>query len=271
MSMMSKNNENIYGYTGKKTPNFNFVSQSLQSSIKKQTFDLKPKPVIIKNDKPTELLIKSLIFRHNLSDNLVILNIENENLNFNQEIKNLNNLLHKKIVLELDEDIYDLYLLPHEKGISIKINTFDIYPHITVDGEKQTIEFTKNRDYNVKIFESKICFKNPEFPFHYIYEASDKYDGIFNDFIESNLPEIRPPTLYTVPSKHTKNEISFRQYISYIKTNTFINFKVDERGWVFDSFTNSYEELPNGVLLEPLPYWIYHPRCQRIEHFLQFQ
>jgi hypothetical protein len=58
----TKNNENIYGYTGKKSPNYNFVSASIQGSYKKPT-EMKPKaPIILKQDKGKECPIKKMIF-----------------------------------------------------------------------------------------------------------------------------------------------------------------------------------------------------------------
>jgi hypothetical protein len=231
---------------------------------------MKSKPVILKNDKPKELLIKKLIFKNEIQYLEILIN--ETPIQFDTIINNVQDYIQKLIQIKINEDEFIITLLPHEKGISVKINTFKIQPNIEVDGETQIIILREKNETN-KVMESKIGFKNPEFPFHYVFEPSDKYDGIFNDFVMSNLPEIRPPTLYTVPSKKTQSMISFRQHIKYIETNTFINFKVEEEGWVFDSFTESEEETekPNGVKYIPAAFWTYHPRCLRIEHLLQFQ
>lgn len=266
--MKSKNNENIYGYTGKKTPNFNFVSLSANNPIKKQ-IDLKPKPVVIKNDK-SELFIKTLFLKTTIDDPISF-NFKGENLEFDKEIKNISDIILHDIKILINDEVFYFQLLPHEKGLSIKINTYNLIPIISIDGDKETITFSQEReDRTLKVYESKINFERTDFPFYYIYEVNDKYDGIFHDFIQSNLPEIRPPTQYTVPAKQTNNEISYRQYISYIKTNTILNFKVDQTGWFLDSFSQTDEDLPNGVEIMPKYFWIYHPRCQRIEHQIRF-
>jgi hypothetical protein len=262
--IQSKNTENIYGYTGKKKPNFNFVGGNIQGIYKKPEIKKNISQITLK-DKPKELIIKSLILKNEIED------MECEKFQFNKIYENPSDFLNQSFYLIYKEQNIEFVLLQHEKGISIKINNFDIFPKIDIDGEHQSITF-KLQDHSLKIAESKFTFKNLNFPFHYIYEINQECDGIFNDFILSNLPEIRPPTNVTVPSKHTNNVISYRQYISYIKTNSFLNFKVNQSGWYVDNF--SYEEdekdLPNGVNIIPNFYWIYHPRCQRIEHLIQF-
>ena len=261
-----RNNENIYGYSGKKAPQHNFVSSNRNST------EIKPKPqVILKPAATKELLIKTLCFQSEIED-ITSLEYRDADKIFKLELgdiqKTPQDLLNKDI--QVSPGLF-AQLSQHEKGVSVKINSFEIFPSIEINGDAQTITFTK-QDNSLKVTESKIGFKNATFPLHYVFENSDQNDGIFNDFVQSNIPEIRPPTTLTVPSKRTQSVISFRQQIGYIKTRSFLNFTVGVQGWTVKNFADTEDEpnLPSGVNVLPVAYWTYHPRCTRIEHLLLF-
>lgn len=272
---LGKNNENIYGYTGKRTPSYNFASSSLQSSYKK-TMDVK-KPVVTKDEKQKELLVKSIVFSQTYEPNSeLVLFYEKDsdiiNISTTEPVDVLT-LIHQNIHCKIGENVmFEFSLLPHEKGVSIKSNSFLVHPVSKIQDETLSLCFSVSNG-KIKVVETKFSFKNPEFPFYYKYEKNPNYDDIFNDFIESNLPQIKPPSNITVPSKHTQSNISYRQFISYIKTSSLMNFKVDSSGWYIDSFTEAEDknECPSGIIFRPLPSWTWHPGGQRIEHTLQFQ
>lgn len=271
----SKNNENIYGYTGKKSPQYNFVSASIQGTYKK-TNEFKTKPqIVLKQDKTKDCPVKKLLFINESDEDITLYYIIDKNVNiipldFETAWTDILNL---PIICKTSTDDDDIHFIlnTHEKGISVCINSFELHPEIIVDGELETIIFRKN-ELDIKVVESKIGFLNTNFPFHYLFEPNRSCDDIFNDFISSHLKEIKPPSTITVPSKQTKSEISFRQYIGYIKTRTFMNFKIDSSGWYIDNFSDTDEvDLPSGVQILPLSFWTYYPRGSRIDHLLQFQ
>jgi hypothetical protein len=271
---LGKNNENIYGYTGKRSPSFNFASSSIQGSYKKPS-DMKVKAAPVKTDKEKakELFIKKISFSQNLSEqDLQIFCVDDTNM---EEVIPLENetseILNKKLQCKIGDDIvFEFVLSAHERGISIKMNSFLVHPLIQIQEDQQSFCFQKPSD--LKVFETKFGFKHSEFPFNYVYESNPKCDEIFNDFILANLAEIKPPSIVTVPAKHTQSEISYRQHISYIKTRTLMNFKVDASGWYLDSFSETEEqELPAGITIRPHPFWTFFPGGKRIEHLLQFQ
>jgi len=261
----SKNTENIYGYTGKKSPSFNFVI-SQHNQIKK---DGKIKQVVLKKEEIQENLIKKVSIKTELEH----LSLQ-ANFDFNQELINLNDYINHSFWIK-DEStadspiIVECILLQHDKGYSIKCDNFDYKFKIVSDGEYQEIWIQKEIEVNVCT--TKIQFLNPQFPFHYVYEDNPLCDAIFNDYIKSQLSEIKPPNIYILPVKNTNNQISYRQYIGYMKTYSFINFKINDRGWYIESFINENDnQLVNGVDVKYKNYWIYHPRCSRIEHLFVF-
>ena len=275
--MIGRNSENIYGYSGKRSPSFNFVSGSINSAMKKNSTETKPKNVVLK-EIPKENVMKSIIFCNGLSgkeDVQMCWSEGREAVHFGREYSEISNLFNKPLLVEWDGCVSTLILQPHEKGISVRTDNFGCGAEIEIKDNMQIITL-KPLVQGLKVVETKIQFKNPAFPFYFVYENNEKYDGIFNDFVSSNLPEIRPPTMYTVPVKVTNSQISFRQFISYIKTKSFLNFKVNQSGWYFDSFGDDpealeEEDLPSGVAIKLCPSWVYHPRGTRIEHWLQFQ
>ncbi|NDE17554.1 hypothetical protein EBZ80_21775 [bacterium] len=261
---LGKNNENIYGYTGKKTPTYNFAPS------RKAQVDLKPKPVVLRSgggtEKKRELLVNRLVWETDLD--LSVRLSEAEELP-RDIMGGLAGYLERPLILRTAGGDSACTLLPHEKGVSVRLETFDVQAVIRVDGDHETIRFVPRND-DVAVAESRIAFSNPQFPFFYIYEADGDDDGIFRDFITTNLPEIRPPAPVVVPALQTKKLVRYRQHIGYLRTSLLMNLRVDEQGWSLDSFTESGETLVNGVRIEPKPVWIYHPRGTRIEHHLYF-
>lgn len=274
---LGKNNENIYGYTGKRSPSFNFASSSIQGTYKKVNDNKQKQQVVIKTEKPKDLFIKTVLFSQSVNPGAEFILFSQEeavnSISTNENVDTsllINKTIHCKIGVDI---VFEFVLLAHEKGISVKTNSFLVHPVLKIQEDSQLICFS-SPDSKIKVVETKFSFKNPEFPFYYKYETNPKYDDIFNDFIESNLAEIKPPSNVTVVAKHTQSEISYRQYISYIKTRTLMNFKVDVSGWYIDSFTevdSDVDACPAGIIFRPLPYWTFHPGGQRIEHLLQFQ
>jgi len=183
--------------------------------------------------------------------------------------------IHSPIFLRIHDELITIQIINHEKGYSVKTEVFSFKINIQVKEDTETICFSKNiLDPEIKVVESKISFENTEYPFHFHFETNMKCDGIFNDFVQTTLPEIRPPNLYTVPVKYTENLISFREYISYIKTRTFVHFKVNESGWyiesIEDNLLESVDDFPNGVKIKSKCFWTYYPRGKRIEHNIVF-
>jgi len=254
--IQSKNIENIYGFTCKRKNNF--LNSSIQGAYKKQ--DTKIEQSNIK-----EFVIKTLIFLNEI-DNIQSVKNGDETIGFGDVITDPNNYLNKELEFG---DGTQLVLLQHEKGISVRTNNYSIFPSIHVDGEKETITL-RRQEGKLKIKETKISFRNIKFPFHYVYEPNPDYDGIFNDFVLHNLSEIKPPSILSIQVKNTPCIISYRQYVGYIKTRSFLNLKVDDQGWFVHTFSEAEEDLPSGVDVFPDSYWVYHPRCDRIEHYLQF-
>lgn len=257
--MHSKNTENIYGYTGKKSPNFNFVGNQ---SLRKDNKNVK-NIVIKKNEDMNENIIKKICLKSNI-DNLKI-----QGIDLNKEIINITDYLNQPFKVIDDTIEFEIILLNHEKGYSIKCNHYDYKFNIILDREYEEIVMNKETELNV--FTTKITFKNVLFPFTYQFEDNPLCDAIFNDYIKSQLSEIKSGNVYILPVKMTNNQITYRQYISYMKTNSFLNFKINEKGWYVDSFVNDNDKtLVNGVDVKYTNYWIYHPRCTRIEHNFMF-
>lgn len=275
---LSRNSENIYGYTGKKTPNYNFVSASIQGTYKKTNTEIKPKPVILRNDKPKENPVKVLHFVNGLEEFCGLLyykNNQEQEIPFQMDITGFLEWIHEPIFLRIQDELIEIMIINHEKGYSLRTDIFSLKINITVNEDKQTIEFSRTlNDKNLRVVESKISFLNIEYPFYFLFEHNPKCDAIFNDFVQTTLPEIRPPNNYTVPVKCTNSLISFREYISYIKTRTFLHFKVDESGWYIDTIEDceneSVDEFVSGVKIKTKSFWVYYPRGTRIEHSLQF-
>jgi hypothetical protein len=255
----AKNTENIYGYTGKKSSNFVLNRNQVNKEIPKI------KNIIIKNE---EIINENIIKKFCIKTDIE--NLEIEGIDIDIIYNNINEFLNKSFYIKDEDLLIEFILLNHEKGISVKCNHFDYKFNLQLDGEYEEIIITKNLNQNV--CNSKISFINPNFPFHYIYEDNPLCDAIFNDYIKTLLPEIKSPNNYLLPVKITNNLISFRQYIGYIKTFGFLNFKINEKGWYLYSFTNDNDDLNvNGVDVKYKNFWIYHPRCSRIEHQFIFQ
>lgn len=263
-----KQNENIYGYTGKK--NYKFFSSS-SSSIKK-SIDLKDynkntnKPIEVQL-KPQNI-IKNIKF-HCIND-YILCDCEENIIDLDKWYKN--DSFNTLIILNRDGyKIATMDLLTHEKGYSVRLDTFDIYISIEMDGENETISISNDLG-DLSVYETKFSFDKLNYPFHYKYEINKDCDGIFNDFILEHLSELNPPNQYTVPVKKTNNNISFRQYISYMKTTGFLKFIIDESGWNLQSFENVEENnnCVNGVCIPFKNYWTYFPRGKRIEHSFIF-
>lgn len=255
--IQSKNIENIYGFTCKRKNNqFN---ASIQGAYKKNESKAEQQP------KTKEFVIKTMKLSSDI-ENLKYFKNGDEIIELNRMIDNPSHFFNKELILN-DGTIF--VLLQHEKGISVRMNNYSILPNIIVDGEKEMITF-QPQNGKLAIKETKIIFKNMKFPFHYVYEPNKEYDSIFNDFVITNLPVIKPASVLSILVKKTPSIISYRQHASYIITRSFLNLKVNEQGWYVHNFSESDEDLPSGVDIFPESYWVYHPRCDRIEHYLQF-
>jgi hypothetical protein len=192
---------------------------------------------------------------------------------FNTIFDNIPLLLDKTLSLNVGDEVIQFWIYSHERGYSVKTPFYGCKINISFEGDTQFIEFNKVlEDPNIRVMETKIVFENKDYPFHFKFENNESCDGIFNDFIQEVLPEIKPPKSFVVPVKYTNNIIPFRQYISYIKTRTFLQFKVDKSGWFIDSIeeaeNESIDEFPNGVKIKYESFWTYFPRGTRIEHVL---
>lgn len=282
--LKGRQSENIYGYTGKKSSSYNFVSSSINTSYKKAT-DLKPRPVTLKTDKKeTTSCIKKVRFVCAFDSND---NDEKENILWLENGVVLDvlsdhvpsNLMHKVIFCKLKDgaEPVEIMLLPHEKGLSVRVSSFDVLIRLDFIGDDEEIITLSSRSENCtegsRVMESKFSFANIEYPFRYVYEKNEQDDEIFHDFVSTHLSEIKAPMIYSVPAKHTQKEISFRQWVNYIKTTTFINFRVNVSGWYVDGFTDGPAEnnVPVGMRMYPRAFWTYHPKGTRIEHLIQFQ
>jgi hypothetical protein len=220
------------------------------------------------SEKKRELLVNRLLWETDI-DGLSLRIGEDEELP-RDILDGIGEYLERPLVLRTTEGDSACTLLPHDKGVSVRLETFGVQAVIRVDGDVQTIRLVARND-DVAVAESRIAFSNQQFPFFYVYEAGGDDDGIFRDFISTNLPEIRPPGTTIVPALRTKRLVPYRQHIGYLRTSLLMNLRVDEKGWSFDSFTEeSGETAVNGVRILPKPVWIYHPRGTRIEHHLYF-
>jgi hypothetical protein len=192
-------------------------------------------------------------------------------------------IMHKTITCELigRTDPLEMMLIPHEKGFSVRVSSFDVSIRLDFLGDDEEVITMSPRDITTntasKVMESKFSFANPDYPFRYVYEQNEEDDEIFHDFVSSHLSEIKAPTICSVPAKHTQKEISFRQWVAYIKTSTMLNFRVDASGWYVDTFSeaeedaSNQEKCPMGMRVYPRSFWTYHPKGTRIEHLIQFQ
>jgi len=301
--LSGRQSENIYGYTGKKSSSYNFVSSSsIHGSYKKST-DLKPKPVTLKTEKKeTTSSIKKIRF--------VCAFVSDESSNSDDSRKNSDkepyeenklwlengekgpavidvlkehvpaDIMHKVIYCELvgRTEPLEMMLIPHERGLSVRVSSFDVMIRLDFIGDDEEVITLSHREEKdatgSRVMESKFSFANPEYPFRYVYEKNELDDEIFHDFVSTHLSEIKAPIICSVPAKHTQKEISFRQWVGYIKTSTMMNFRVDIWGWYVVGFSEALEEeedVPQGMKVFPRSFWTYHPKGTRIEHLIQFQ
>jgi len=191
-------------------------------------------------------------------------------------------IMHKVIQCELigRTEPLEMMLIPHEKGFSVRVSSFDVLVRLDFVGDDEEVITMSPRgqiqDITTRVMESKFSFANPDYPFRYVYEKNEEDDEIFHDFVSTHLSEIKAPTICSVPAKHTQKEISFRQWVAYIKTSTMLNFRVDASGWYVDGFSEAFdadeeEKFPMGMRVYPRSFWTYHPKGTRIEHLIQFQ
>jgi len=286
----SKNSENIYGYTGKK---LNFMIPSLQTSSSSNKNALASSSAFkVKSSTTKETTMPDNTSSSSLSENVIktisfstdIEGLELDGISWNepfsaseyahQRFTVVSSVSKENETMDLSSGkhtiaVMEMVLVPHEKGYSVRSNGFDYQIELQIDGEKETIHLTKKVEATVCT--TKMMFQNHQFPFYYRYEDNPLCDAIFNDYIKTQLMEIKPPNIYMLPVKITNQLIMFRQYIGYMKTKSFLSFKIGESGWYVDHFSDeSGTDLVNGVNVKYQNYWYYHPRGSRIEHHFIF-
>lgn len=278
-----KDAQNIYGYTGKRSENYNFLTIrrshcSVSSSPKpcgdSHVASSSKQDVVLKSKWTNPIQFVSFSFPEEEWEFYVQekedsnkKSLENEEWFCHVSLPSLTFSLGNKEIT-----IATFRLESHEKGYSVKMDVYGLFATIQTDGDRQTICFSRTKPPKMTLTNSKISFLQREYPFSFQFEENKECDGIFNDFISSHLPKINPPESYVVPVKQTPHRISYRQYIGgYMKTKTLFQFTIRESGWTFENRVDEEStSLVKGVDIQLKHEWTYFPWGSRIEHSLYF-